>query len=423
MCRIRCVALAAPILFGLALLHTSCQDRDAPPGNTPGGSPGATRDSGLAELDIERIRSIPYLSWQAVEPADRPASGITLYEPGSTAPGLNFFNIDGEPTAQLMDMRGRVLHTWSVPGEGWHHAEPGDRGTLFAIVQDEMLLKLDWDSRLLWSCPGRFHHDIGFDPHGNLIALERVERNVLFHGLTVPILDEHVVTLSPSGERQESLSLWDLLGDQVADTTLAAIGRFLHSRPHDKTIATYDSLGVLCDVFHANSIEYVQQDIQGVCRAGDFLISIRQLNRIAFIDPAQRQVRWQWGAGTLWRQHHPSLLENGHILLFDNRNRRESSRVVEVDPRNGGIVWTYWPRARGDFFSRLRGSCQRLGNQNTLITVSDKGRVIEVTPTGEIVWEFWNELDPGGRLRRAIYRMSRIEPGSNVLPLGWSAGR
>jgi len=54
------------------------------------------------------------------------------------------------------------------------------------------------------------------------------------------------------------------------------------------------------------------------------------------------------------------------------------------------IVWEYKGDEKNKFFSLASGSCQRLPNGNTLITESDRGRVFEVTPQGQIVWEYVN---------------------------------
>lgn len=157
---------------------------------------------------------------------------------------------------------------------------------------------------------------------------------------------------------------------------LAAIDRYLQNHESLNEIETYDSLGVLCDLFHANSIEWIDRDVPGVCHRGDLLLSVRQLNLIAVLDLERMAVTWDWGADLLWRQHHASLLPGGHVLLFDNRKLRQGSRVIEVDPRSKEIIWDYWPKTPREFFSRLRGGCQRLTNGNTLITLSDKGRVL-----------------------------------------------
>ena len=61
------------------------------------------------------------------------------------------------------------------------------------------------------------------------------------------------------------------------------------------------------------------------------------------------------------------------------------------------LVWSY-PRQRpntlrgnagsGGLFSALLSSAQRLPNGNTLIDEGSAARMLEVTPEGEIVWEY-----------------------------------
>jgi outer membrane protein assembly factor BamB len=102
------------------------------------------------------------------------------------------------------------------------------------------------------------------------------------------------------------------------------------------------------------------------------------------------------------------MLPNGNLMVFDNGYSRGWSRVVEYDPSSGEIVWEYKASDPYEFFSRGRGSCQRLPNGNTLITESAKGRVFETTPDGKLVWEFMNpsrQLDRRG----TFYRSMRYE--------------
>jgi hypothetical protein len=104
------------------------------------------------------------------------------------------------------------------------------------------------------------------------------------------------------------------------------------------------------------------------------------------------------------------MLDNGHLLIFDNGPRRRWSRVVEVDPLEGTIVWQYGDGAETQFFSPGRGSCQRLPNGNTLIANSNHGTGFEVTPDGREVWRYWHpEVDDRGR-RKVIVRMMRYAP-------------
>ena len=103
------------------------------------------------------------------------------------------------------------------------------------------------------------------------------------------------------------------------------------------------------------------------------------------------------------------MLENGHILLFDNGMARGWSRVIELDPLTKKIVWEYRAPNRTDFYTRARGACQRLPNGNTLVTDSDSGQGFEITADGEIVWEFLNPNITPEQKRITIFRMKRYE--------------
>jgi outer membrane protein assembly factor BamB len=109
------------------------------------------------------------------------------------------------------------------------------------------------------------------------------------------------------------------------------------------------------------------------------------------------------------------------LLVFDNGSRRGASRVVELDPETLEVSWQYPAEPGGSFFSRWRGGAQRLANGNTLITESEKGRVFEVTPAGEVVWEFWNPEVVDGQ-RKRIYRFHRV-PRSHVEALFGAPGQ
>jgi hypothetical protein len=104
-------------------------------------------------------------------------------------------------------------------------------------------------------------------------------------------------------------------------------------------------------------------------------------------------VMWSIKHPLLAQQHSPVELDNGNILVFDNGNLRPGvtsphSRAVEFDPRSQTVVWEYTDPMRPYFFSPYMGSAERLENGNTFITESAFGRLFEVTPTGETVWEY-----------------------------------
>jgi Arylsulfotransferase (ASST) len=92
----------------------------------------------------------------------------------------------------------------------------------------------------------------------------------------------------------------------------------------------------------------------------------------------------------------------GDILLFGNQGEAGyppvelevtgGSRVLEINPVSKEIVWEYTGASSGDanwsFFSPFISSAQRIPNGNTLIDEGVNGRFFQVTPQGEIVWEY-----------------------------------
>jgi len=93
-------------------------------------------------------------------------------------------------------------------------------------------------------------------------------------------------------------------------------------------------------------------------------------------------------------QHDCAPLPNGNITLFANGINTPNnpfSRVVELDPRTHKIVWENRARLAHTFFSPHISGAQRLPGGNTLICEGQWGRLFEITPAGEIVWEY---VDP-----------------------------
>ena len=147
---------------------------------------------------------------------------------------------------------------------------------------------------------------------------------------------------------------------------------------------------------------------------------MRYLDLVALLDLKRQKVVWSWGPGVLEWPHHPTVLDNGHLLIYDNGSRRKWSRVLELDPAAGKVVWQYGAKAgESRFFSDTRGSAQALPGDNLLITQSDTGRIFEINRRGAIVWEYWNPalVETKKRTeRRLIYRAARFTPGSLGIP-------
>lgn len=130
-----------------------------------------------------------------------------------------------------------------------------------------------------------------------------------------------------------------------------------------------------------------------VTRDGLVLMSLRTTSGVIAVRRDSGEVVWHVGPDVVAQQHTPIEMEDGSILVFDNGNLRTGStspfsRALQFDPATGETVWAYTDPMPASFFSPYMGSAERLWNGNTLICESAFGRLFEVTPEGETVWEY-----------------------------------
>ena len=113
----------------------------------------------------------------------------------------------------------------------------------------------------------------------------------------------------------------------------------------------------------------------------------------------------------MYHQHHPTYLDNGHVLIFDNGGHRRGvshSRIVEVDPATNEIVWEYLGTPNISFYSYNISSAERQPNGNTVICEGAPGRMFEVTPGKDIVWEYINPFFGRVGVGRAIESVNGV---------------
>jgi hypothetical protein len=337
---------------------------------------------------MKELANLPYLDGYEPAPDLR---DVTVHDPARAFDGLNLVVSAHAAQAALVDMDGRVLHTWQRPiedvwpdldfegregfGTFWRRACALPNGDLLAIYDRIGMIRLDRDSELIWANPGGYHHDLEVVPDGTIYTLARAEREE--HDrlkLTGPIEEDFVAILAPEDGRElRRVSILDC---------------FLNS-DYQSVLAGARSEG---DLMHVNTVERMDgrfAERHPLFAEGLVLISTPTLNTIATVDLERETV--VWALGGMWRfQHQPTVVGDGHLLVFDNLGQDGSSKVIELDPRTQEVVWAYRGSPGRRFWSNFLGSCQRLPNGNTLVTESTAGRAFEVTPGGEIVWEYVN---------------------------------
>ena len=350
--------------------------------------------------------------------------GVRTYVPEKCDPGYTLFSPAWGDQEYLIDMRGLVVHTWQVTHS--NVAEILPNGNLFTHNCGSWLEELTPDSKTVWRWEGDAslvaanHHDfwVGEDIVVSLAA----KHEPPIPGVYLPGAEpDHMRTdVFLIVDRKSKDTLWTFsLGDHVE--RLCELSGYPLPIPYvrEKEDGTYEPYGP-ADWAHANTVEVLPPTPLGErderFRAGNILFSLRHMDVIGIIDPQKDEIVWCYGPGVLDGQHQPTMLDDGHVLVFDNGTYRGHSIVREIDPLTGEIVWQYENGAA--FFSPFRSGNQRLPNGNTLICECDAGHLFEVTPDKQVVWDFWSPFVGQGphHLGKRIHRATRYPP-QTVEPL------
>lgn len=358
----------------------------------------------------------PYTQTDLWRDARTDERGVTIHESDAVYEGLTLYTSGDGAYANLIDMDGNVVHRWSLPySEVWQESPRGAKpqsddlmfwdkvrmlpnGDLIAIYDAANdspwgygMVKLDRDSKLLWSYHAHTHHDVDFTPDGRVIVLTNAftdERVDTFPQLEDPWLDDYLVELdAESGEELSKTSLLHAFEDSPYNELLYSIPRF-----------------ALADPLHANSVQFLDDAttrafLPARGKPGQVLVTFRHPGAIGLIDLENGEMTWA-RHGPWLGQHYGRALQNGNFTIFDNYGNfqeNNDSRVLEVNPSNNAIVWSYTGDDEHLFKSGLRGSAETLPNGNRLVTESDGGRLLEITRAGELVWEFVNPVRGGDK--------------------------
>ena len=265
------------------------------------------------------------------------------------------------------------------------------------MLLDDVIYEVDWDGDIVWEWKVSDHfEELGFDA---------IARNLMYR-------DPNYYTGFGNSH---------IAGDWVHTNSMSVLGPNKWYDAGDKR-------------FHPDNI----------------IIDCRDANIILIIEKATGNIVWKIGPyfdqtpelrklGWIIGQHHAHMIPRGlpgegNILIYDNGGwagyyapnpgsptgirgaLRDYSRVLEIDPVTLEIVWQMTPKEAGylmpldanRFYSPFISGMQRLPNGNTMITEGSHGRIFEVTPEHELVWEYvcpyWGTALP----MNMVYRSYRL---------------
>ena len=327
--------------------------------------------------------------------------------------GYTLFITNDDTDCYLIDMQGQLAHVW--PTRRSNLGDLRSNGNLIYGSNNTGLEEMSWKGDPLWSYQCDYHHDFDVTSEGRIMTLAGAcvkiwDRPDIFEGCAIGLSFTANYFLEFDANTFQCTWLW-WAHEHIEE--LRAIG-VVFPRPINER-----SKNRWGDIFHCNTLEVLPDTQLGRrdsrFRAGNVMFSYRQLDVIGVVERDSGEIVWAWGPGELDGQHQPTLIPDthpltgkpmpgaGHILVFDNgRYRRDYSRVVEVDPVSSEIVWS----SPTDWYSWHISGAQRLPNGNTFICDGPAGRLFEITPEGETVWEYLNPYarkDRSGVVGRAAY--------------------
>jgi hypothetical protein len=327
--------------------------------------------------------------------------------------------------------------------------------------------KVLWDGTVVWdfryNTDGHLsHHDIQVLPNGNvlMIAWENKSKTEAIAAGRNPdsapisgIWPDHVIEVQPTGPTSGNIvwewHVWDHL-IQDYDSSKANYG-VVGDHPE---LVDINFGGMAYDWLHTNSIDYNEKYDQ-------ILLSVYSFNEIWVIDHSTTteeaaghtsgnsgkggDILYRWGnpqayrAGTasdqkFFLQHDATWIEEGYpgsgdILVFNNGKSRPDGLYSTIDeitppvndtgayylepglpygPEN--LTWRYIGDPPTSFFAFHLSGAYRLPTGNTLITHGQFGKIFEVTPEGETVWEY----NTGSQLFKVEVICSEEPPGPDV---------
>jgi hypothetical protein len=361
--------------------------------------------------------------------------GTTVRERG-TYDGYTLF-IGGDNIVYLIDMDGTIHNTWVSPdpGEVFNSIEALPNGHIMGFSNaggfgslKTKIIEVDFFGNEVWRYelpPGfpavdfDFHHDNERLPNGNTLIL--ASQTVTIPTISpFPLMDDVIIEVDPDGNIVWS---WQ---------TYEHFHEFGFSQEGLELI--YQSGG---DWAHANSINAIPPNnhVLPALAEGNIIVSQRNTNCVFIIDKATGAIVWKRGPDdhVTYGQHDPHMIKQGlvgagNILVFDNGSGTGTplrktpapgySRVHEIDPTappTNEFAWTYRHQDSGLsnflFFANVVSGAQRLPNGNTLICSGARGRLFEITPNKDIVWEWMSPFVglAGAAESLIIFRAYRLD--------------
>ncbi len=306
-----------------------------------------------------------------------------MYDIQKSYQGYNLYE------GKLIDMSGNIIHNWSsiymgtIDSNGDYYAQE--------CYECPKWGRYSFSGEVIWEKDFPIHHNILLTPQNTIIVMGKEVHE--YNGRMVEF--DTILEYDKNGNLIQEYSLWNNLNylkQFHPPLELDKSKSFFIPEEHKKNTSIW---GGNYDYYHLNYVSVIPEtefkDKHSAFKPGNWLISFRHGSMLYILDKDTKEVQWYAlqpsFENEIQGQHSPQMLPNGNILIFDNGRYRKWSRIISINPVNMQIDWEY---KSPDFFTLSQGHIQILPNGNLLISETEEGRVFELTPDKEVVWEYYH---------------------------------
>ena len=377
------------------------------------------QDSSYAVGSMVRAGEVVPRGRRITPPFGAARETFTVRDPARIGDGQFVFLGSDDSThayaARLYDTAGRKLHTWRIDYRALDPSRPSsgvDMPHAFQVLRDgsaivsfdggDVMARIDACSNPMWIREGIFHHSMTVADDGSVWVWRADGSHYAQYHYLLNFDAETGATIREIGLIEDIIQK---LGQQ------AEIFGIRHDYPFrrvDRDPEDRDSV----DFFHPNDVDVLSAALAPqfpLFAAGDLLVSFREIDLIAAIDPNTAAVKW-WNVGPWLKQHDPDFLPDGRISVYSNNTGRGRSDILKIDPQTRAVTSDLYDGAVR-FYSAEMGSHQYQPNGNLLITVPGEGRVLLVSPHGDPIMEFNNVSTQSREFNEHVENSAWFPPG------------
>jgi len=243
------------------------------------------------------------------------------------------------------------------------------------------LIKIDKNSKVLWTVDGIYHHSVELDTEGNIWVPSVIKPSPFFSTILTDFKDDAITEISPAGRMILRRSVAQILFDNGYRALLLGEG------PYEK------------DLVHLNEIQPAL--ITGkYWMKGDLLISARNRSAVFLYRPSTNKVLWLQ-TGPWLNQHDARFLGDTAISVFGNDMVRVFGDERLLNGHNEEYIFNFKTGKTTTPYTEFlkvakvsttnEGRAEILQNGDLFVEETNKNRVLRGN-SKEVIWQYVDRI-------------------------------